>query len=324
MAYKPTTEDRLTHDPDSSQRKREGMCLALLPLLGSYTECRARQPGGGSDQGRDIEAIYENRIEVWGAVAFRDQAAKTDRAAMAAKFRDDLKAALRHKPALKGFVFFTNVSLTGAAKDKLKNHAASSGVTWCDIFDFDVLRSVLDSPRGYVVRLRYLRIPMNRAEQLRLISEFGDKIQGAMNRRFDRIDELLRRVEFMSDCLAPVSCIEFVAMFDPRAEPPPAGTAVVVRFDRGHGDGASQDAFANVSVAASASDEKRRCQNFFWGWGTPSQLTLLGDFDWTESPRTLGGSFLMQVSAGRGVMTMSDLATRQVVVYCSRDLNSLA
>ena len=60
------TEERLRNHLDSNQAMREQMCLALLPLLGSYTREQPRRPKGGPDGARDIEAFFQGTILVWG------------------------------------------------------------------------------------------------------------------------------------------------------------------------------------------------------------------------------------------------------------------
>src|SRR5580765_3112461 len=66
------TEERLRYHLDSNQVMRERMCLALLPLLGPYTREQPRRPKGGPDGGRDIEALYQGQILIWGAVGFKN------------------------------------------------------------------------------------------------------------------------------------------------------------------------------------------------------------------------------------------------------------
>ena len=101
------TEERLRHHLDSNQVMRERLCLAIMPLLGPYTRERPRRPKGGPDGGRDIEAVFQGSVTVWGAVGFRngggnDEAARRD---AESKFCSDLDRALAENPALQGFVF---------------------------------------------------------------------------------------------------------------------------------------------------------------------------------------------------------------------------
>jgi len=166
------TEERLRYYLDTRQPEREGMCLALLPLLGPYTREQPRRPKGGPDGGRDIEALYQDRpdlepVVVWGAVGFRnggglDAAARHE---AAEKFKSDVDRAVGESPTLTAFVFFTNVDLTPAGKDELRAYAREKGHRFVDIFDFERLRHALDSRDGLLIREQYLGIPMPATEQ---------------------------------------------------------------------------------------------------------------------------------------------------------------
>jgi hypothetical protein len=155
------TEERLRNHLDGDQPGRERMCLALLPLLGPFTECRPRRPKGGPDQARDIECRCQG-VPTWGAVGFRNGGGndKAARSATQKKFRDDLKAALKKNLNLNGFVFFTNVDLTPEQKAALIAHAKDKGVT-AQVFDMEILRQALDSKDGIHIREQYLGINAN-------------------------------------------------------------------------------------------------------------------------------------------------------------------
>ena len=67
-------------------------------------DIRPRRPGGGPDQGRDLEALFENRVLAFGAVAFVNNAndSAAQKRQIKRKFRADLRAAWQHKPDLIG------------------------------------------------------------------------------------------------------------------------------------------------------------------------------------------------------------------------------
>jgi hypothetical protein len=156
------TEERLRHYLDGNQLMRERMCLALLAILGPYSDVRPRRPKGGPDGSRDIECRYQGNIVTWGAVGFRNGGGNDTEARTAAqkKFRDDLDNAVKENPGLQGFVFFTNVDLTPTQKDDLIAYGKSNNVREVDVFDMELLRNALDSPAGLLVREQYLDIPM--------------------------------------------------------------------------------------------------------------------------------------------------------------------
>lgn len=191
------TEERLRHHLDANQPAREGLCLALLPLLGPYTQERPRRPKGGPDGGRDIEAVLDGSIMVWGGVGFRNGGGNDDAARKDAdeKFRSDLARVLKENPAPRGFVFFTNVDLTPSQKDDLIAHARECGMAHVDVFDFERLRNVLDSAEGLIARLQYLSIPMSATEQVALAAKYGADLQRAVATRFDRVERTLGDME---------------------------------------------------------------------------------------------------------------------------------
>jgi len=116
------TEERLRHYLDGNQPMRERMCLALLPLLGPYSDARPRRPKGGPDEGRDIECLFRGNIVTWGAVGFRNGGGNDTEARTAAqkKFRDDLDNAVSV-----GRTWTTNKGLPWASSSALSKSLPS-------------------------------------------------------------------------------------------------------------------------------------------------------------------------------------------------------
>lgn len=197
MSSPRLTEERLRYHLDSNQVMRERLCLSIMPLLGPYTCETPRRPKGGPDGGRDIEAIYQGSITVWGAVGFRNGGGNDDTARREAenKFHTDLDRALSENPTLQGFIFFTNVDLTPGIVQQMKEAASSRNVSIVDVFDMERLRHALDSPEGLIARLQYLDIPMSATEQIALVSKFGNQLQNAVLARFDRVERTLSNME---------------------------------------------------------------------------------------------------------------------------------
>jgi len=212
------TEERLRYRLDANQAMRERMCLALLPLLGPYTREQPRRPKGGPDGGRDIEAVYEGKTTIWGAVGFKNGGGVDNEARNYAegKFRDDLDRALAENASLAGFVFFTNVDLTPAIKEKLLAYAQEKGVAFVDIFDIERLRHVLDSPEGLIARLQYLDISMSNTEQAALVGKFGNQLQQAVTARFDRVEQTLAQMDRFLQFQKPILRVDlFIELTEP-------------------------------------------------------------------------------------------------------------
>jgi len=211
-----STEERLRSWLNNNQSKREQMCLALLPLLGPYSNLNPRRPQGGRDGARDIEALYQGSVEVWVAVGFQNDASGTTEHRRKAehKFKNDLQAALSQNDQLKGFVFMTNVDLTPTCKDALTQFARDKGLEIVEIYDFNILRHYLDSAEGLIARVQYLDLPMTPTEQVALVSRYGSRLQSAVTERIDSVSEALERIEFLMDSQAPVRDIDLELYLD--------------------------------------------------------------------------------------------------------------
>jgi hypothetical protein len=227
------TEERLRNHLDSNQSTRERMCLALLPLLGPFTREQPRRPKGGPDGGRDIEAVYEGRTTIWGAVGFRNGGGSDVEARTQAekKFKTDINRALEENASLTGFVFFTNVDLTPGIKEDLVQYANGRGVTVVDVFDVERLRHVLDSPEGLIPRLQYLDIPMSPTEQAALVSKFGSQLQNAVIARFDRVEQTLAAMERFLSFQKPILRVDlYIELIEPTTSLAFGDEAVLLRI----------------------------------------------------------------------------------------------
>lgn len=231
VADSRTTEERLRTWLEG-QAQRERLCAHLLPLLGPYSNVDPRRPKGGPDGSRDLQAVHNGQLPVWGAVGFRSNVndGKDDKKWAGKKFRDDLKAALAENPTLKGFVFLTNVDLTPAEQDGLKQHAKEKGITHVDVFVRERLRLALDNVEGWGYRLQYLEIEMTREEQLTFINRYGARLETLFERqrleleqRQIGIDEKLRRLEFLHDYQKPSLWASFVVLFNKPVTPEEVG-----------------------------------------------------------------------------------------------------
>ncbi len=170
MAIPQTTDETLRYRPDSNEQ-RERLCAAVLSLDKRFSRISLRQPKGGPDQGRDIEAVFEDRSLVFGAVSFKNSAddSAKQRREIKSKFQKDLRLALKNKPDLDVFAFFTNVALTTGDRQELER-TLESARPQIEIFHRERLRLALDAPAGFAYRQQYLEILMSDAEQLAFFS----------------------------------------------------------------------------------------------------------------------------------------------------------
>ena len=192
------TDERLKSYLDTNQLHREQLCRAILAADPRFSEVRPRQPRGGPDGGRDIEAVYRGDQKVFGAVGFINQAndSAEQKRRVVAKFSEDLSNALSSTDEWDAFVFFTNVNLTVGEKDGLIAEAKAHGVLFCEVFDRERLRIALDTPDGFSTRFQYLGIPLTEEEQASFFARWGDEIHSVISTGFARMEAALNRVLF--------------------------------------------------------------------------------------------------------------------------------
>jgi len=215
MATPQETEERL-RTWTLGQAERERMCLGLLALDERFSNVRPRRPKGGPDGGRDIEAVLDGSLLVWGGVGFRNNAIDStdDKTWVRDKFRADPDAALAERADLHGFVFFTNIDLTPGEVGDLEAYAKKAGIRFVEIFYRERLRIGLDSPKGLAYRYQYLRLPMSDAEQAAFFAQLGGRIEELLTGRFDQVDQQLARIEFLHECEKPVRHVAGVVTLD--------------------------------------------------------------------------------------------------------------
>ncbi len=199
MAYQ--TDERLKSYLDTNQLHREQMCRAVLAIDKRFSDVRPRHPRGGPDGGRDIEAVFRQGQRAFGAVGFVNQANDSDeqKRKIKGKFSDDLQSALSADPKPDVFVFFTNIILTIGEKDTLVADAKAAQFTYCDIFDRERIRIILDNADGFSIRFQYLGLPLSEAEQSSFFAKWGDDIQSVVSTGFQRIEKELDRILFLQE-----------------------------------------------------------------------------------------------------------------------------
>src|SRR4051812_23894956 len=95
MSTAQHTDERLRNSLDGQQLSRERLCLAVLGLDNRFANIKPRNPRGGPDGGRDIEAVFQGSQVAWGAVGFQNSVndSSAQRKKAAKKFSDDLSRA---------------------------------------------------------------------------------------------------------------------------------------------------------------------------------------------------------------------------------------
>ena len=109
-----------------------------------------------------------------------------------AKFENDLVGVTKNRA--QGFVFFVNQPITPGKRTNLSKLAQPYDT---EIYHLERIRSLLDSPMGYGLRLEYLRKPMVEEEQV----GFFSTIQKDMVKRFDTLDEEVHTVKMQTQAI---------------------------------------------------------------------------------------------------------------------------
>lgn len=155
---------------DKGSTFSERMSAKIL-FIEDYYNIDPQNPSGGPDGTKDI-ICYKNSLKYIVGCYFPN--GQKDFNDIKKKFVEDLKGKSKNKA--NGFVFITNQKLTPSERIKLV--ALKRNI---EIYHLERICSVLDSPKGYGVRLEYLGIELNKEEQLsfldshlRLKEEFAE------------------------------------------------------------------------------------------------------------------------------------------------------
>jgi hypothetical protein len=223
MSRSQLTDDRL-RTRTLSQADRERLAADVLGLDQRYSLIKLRHPLGGPDGGRDLEAIYEGSVTVWGAVGFQNMVSDSpdEKKQTVRKFKFDLGRMKQEFPALSRMVFFTNTALTVAELGELCDHGQKQG-TQIDIYDRERLRAVLDNSMGLMYRLRYLDLEMTREEQLAFFTQHGQELEGMIHGHFAVVKQRLERLQFEMECRKPLVQISVVLRLNTEYSPEQLG-----------------------------------------------------------------------------------------------------
>jgi len=180
------TEMRLLFWRDGSTQA-ERLAAAALGLLG-YEEIEPQSPLGGPDGKKDI--LCQKAGKRWiAAVHFPGQSIGFP--ATLKKMKSDLAGAPN---GFDGFVFVTNQSLSLPQQGKLKA-IIEEDEKEADIVHLQRLRTALDSPAGYGVRIQYLRIGMTIEEQLSWVCDADNKTSTTLQMHIKELRALRSSVD---------------------------------------------------------------------------------------------------------------------------------
>jgi hypothetical protein len=238
-----------------AQHDSERMCAQLL-LLAEYREVDPSHPLGGPDGIKDAVCL-DSKGERWVMAVYftRDPVDFKD---IEAKFRDDAKGIAKNNAH--GIVFFTNNKLTIGEREMLSSIVAGTQHE-ADIWHRERIRVLLDDPRGYGTRYRFLNVFMSEAEQVSFFEVYNQAVLGKLNEilqsqraHSERLDERLASIEAMMKKLTPDQVNMNAVLPEPAAEISPRHVAPSPEAEQEEPTGtptAPAPAFSNEEGSAS-------------------------------------------------------------------------
>jgi fido (protein-threonine AMPylation protein) len=182
----PTTTILKAWDQQSTTAER--LCADILRLNG-FESIDPQQPRGGKDGGKDILCDKDGLTFVAACHFPHDPATF---AKVKKKFSEDLDASTRY--GRDGFIFMTNQHLSPTERTILEKLAGAVNKRAL-IMHREYLRVALDSPQGYGVRYRHLRVSMTPEEQFAYFSSTRDHMADAIADTARAIDRLATKID---------------------------------------------------------------------------------------------------------------------------------
>jgi len=170
------------------QIQAERLSAAILHIEG-FTFVDPQCPLGGPDGRKDI-ICKKGEVRVVGASYFPPT--NQDFKSIKEKFLHDYEGVARN--GANGFAFFVNQPVTPAERAALADFTTLDLI---EIYHLERIASLLDSPRGYGLRLEYLRVLMNEEEQLAFWSSFNSSMNDKLVTFESGVADLKEKLEIV-------------------------------------------------------------------------------------------------------------------------------
>lgn len=164
---------------DKGQPFSERLAAKILAIEG-YEEIDPQSPTGGPDGQKDILCSKDEKKYVAGCYFPNGQKTLSE---IKEKFNGDYAGKERNKAD--GFIFITNQKITPSERVKLCENSPNS-----EIYHGEKVWGVLDSPKGYGIRLEYLGIELSKAEQISFLHSHLD-----LKESYEEIKKLLAELK---------------------------------------------------------------------------------------------------------------------------------
>ena len=195
MDEKNSTEFILQYWRDG-QVHSERLCAGLLQIE-SFESVDPQCPLGGADGLKDIICEKNNKKYI-GAASFSK--GEKDFSKIKNKFIKDLKGVSSNE--VDGIIFFINQQLTLDERKNLKEIGADEGAD-VSLYHLERMRAILDSPKGYGLRLQYLKIPMNMEEQSAYLTDLSEKWEQIISTQVKGIKDIKKDIKDLRQTINP-------------------------------------------------------------------------------------------------------------------------
>tara|TARA_R110002096_G_scaffold143178_1_gene298831 strand:- start:240 stop:1340 length:1101 start_codon:yes stop_codon:yes gene_type:complete len=172
---------------DKGQAYSERLSAKIVDAEG-FTDIDPQCPTGGPDGRKDIICYKSGRKYVVGCYFGNGQ--KTF-AEIRDKFQSDYEGVEMNNAG--GFAFVTNQKITPAERISLIPEGSEN----IEIYHGERVTNILDSPKGYGIRLEYLDIELTKEEQISFLNSHVN-----LKQEFSEIKELLNQVRSVSNRIA--------------------------------------------------------------------------------------------------------------------------
>ncbi len=170
----------------------ERLCASLLYVEGAKA-VDPQSPFGGPDGVKDLVCELNGWKYIVAAYFPSKEKSLKD---IKAKFSDDLVGV--SKNSAQGIAFFTNQHLTPGERGELESLAHAKKAESI-IYHRERIKAILDAPRGYGVRLQYLKIPMSPEYQSSFFAQFGVDLMKAFEIQVSSLNMLSKQVSALHE-----------------------------------------------------------------------------------------------------------------------------
>jgi Fic family protein len=167
------------------QPQAERLSADMLTVEG-FESVDPQAPLGGPDGLKD--ALCKKEGHTWVAAAYFPTTLK-EYVDVKKKFLHDIEGVGKNKAD--GVVFFKNQRLSVGERETLTKLAKPS---LAEIYHVERMRNILDTPKGFFLRLEYLGISMTPEDQVGLLDEFKDKLSDRFVKQEKAIEGLRQDV----------------------------------------------------------------------------------------------------------------------------------